>query len=98
MMRPPDRESSTRYFPLTAIAAFMSNDPVIDWLLDSDPSISWQVMRDLTRTPAEIVAVERARVASEGWGPLLLDQQRPDGQWGDGVATPPPKGAGAVPA
>jgi hypothetical protein len=31
-----------------------SNDPVIDWLLDADPSIRWQVMRDLTDTPAEI--------------------------------------------
>ena len=45
-------------------------------------------MRDLTDTPDEVVAAERARVASEGWGPQLLDQQRPDGQWGDGVATP----------
>jgi len=65
-----------------------SNDPVIAWLLDTDPSIRWQVMRDLTDTPAEIVAAERSRVASEGWGPRLLDQQRPDGQWGDGVTTP----------
>jgi hypothetical protein len=61
---------------------------VIDWLLDSDPSIRWQVLRDLTDTPAAILAAERARVASEGWGPRLLDQQRPDGQWGDGIATP----------
>ena len=61
---------------------------VIDWLLDADPSIRWQVMRDLTDTPAEIVAAERSRVAAEGWGARLLDQQRPDGQWGDGVATP----------
>lgn len=66
----------------------MSHDPVITWLLDSDPSVRWQVMRDLTDAPAEVVAAERARVASEGWGPRLLDQQRPDGQWGDGVATP----------
>jgi hypothetical protein len=65
-----------------------SDDPVIAWLLDSDPSIRWQVLRDLTDTPAEIVAAERSRVASEGWGPRLLDQQRPDGNWGDGVATP----------
>ena len=65
-----------------------SNGAVINWLLDADPSIRWQVMRDLTDTPAEIVAAERSRVASEGWGPRLLDQQRPDGQWGDGVATP----------
>src|SRR5215468_8023192 len=58
------------------------------WLLDSDPSIRWQVLRDLTDAPAEIVAKERSRVATEGWGPRLLDQQRPDGQWGDGVAHP----------
>jgi hypothetical protein len=45
-------------------------------------------MRDLTDTDAEIVASERSRVASEGWGRRLLDQQRPDGQWGDGVSTP----------
>jgi hypothetical protein len=45
-------------------------------------------MRDLTGAPADAIAAERARVASEGWGPRLLDQQRPDGQWGDGVSTP----------
>jgi len=64
------------------------NNPVVEWLLDSDPSIRWQVMRDLTDARAAIVAAERARVVSEGWGALLLDQQRPDGQWGDGIATP----------
>jgi hypothetical protein len=61
---------------------------LIDWLLDADPSIRWQVMRDLTNAPAETVAEERARIATEGWGARLLDQQRPDGQWGDGIATP----------
>ena len=61
---------------------------VIDWLLDTDPSIRWQVLRDLTDTPASVVAAERSRVADEGWGAALLDQQRPDGQWGDGIATP----------
>ena len=66
----------------------MNHDPVVDWLLDADPSLRWQVMRDLTDTPAAGVAAERSRVASEGWGPRLLDQQRPDGHWGDGVATP----------
>jgi hypothetical protein len=63
-------------------------DSVMDWLLDSDPSIRWQVMRDLTTTPADVVAAERSRVADEGWGARLLDEQRPDGQWGDGVRTP----------
>ncbi len=65
-----------------------SNSLVIDWLLDGDPAIRWQVMRDLAGAPAEVVAAERSRVASEGWGPQLLDQQRPDGQWGDGVTVP----------
>jgi hypothetical protein len=65
-----------------------ASDAVVDWLLDADPSIRWQVMRDLTGMPPEIVAAERARVASEGWGPRLLDQQRPDGQWGDGITMP----------
>jgi len=65
-----------------------ADDLVIGWLLDADPSIRWQVMRDLTDTPADIVAAERARVAAEGWGARLLDQQRADGNWGDGVATP----------
>lgn len=55
---------------------------VIDWLLDSDPSIRWQVMLDLTHEPADVVAAERARVATEGWGARLLALQAPDGQWG----------------
>ena len=52
------------------------------WLLDSDPSIRWQVMRDLTHAPADEVAAERARVATEGWGARLLALQAPDGRWG----------------
>jgi len=64
------------------------NDGVVDWLLDADPSIRWQVMCDLTDTPADIIAAERARVATEGWGRALLDQQRPDGNWGDGKSHP----------
>jgi len=63
-------------------------DSVITWLLDSDPAIRWQVMRDLTGESAGKVATERARVVREGWGARLLDQQRPDGQWGDGAAVP----------
>lgn len=65
-----------------------STDRLIAWLLDTDPSIRWQVMHDLTDTATEIVAAERSRVPSEGWGAQLLAQQRPDGQWGDGVTTP----------
>jgi len=61
---------------------------VIDWLLDSDPAIRWQVMRDLTDAPAEEVADERARVTHEGWGARLLALQPPDGVWGGGAYFP----------
>jgi hypothetical protein len=55
---------------------------VIEWLLDSDPSIRWQVMRDLVHDSDDVVTGERSRLASEGWGSRLLDLQGPDGQWG----------------
>ncbi len=54
---------------------------VIDWLLDSDPSLRWQVMQDLLAAPAEEVAAERARVADEGFGAQLLALQGEDGAW-----------------
>jgi len=56
--------------------------PVIQWLLDADPAIRWQVMRDLVGLPAGAVAAERARVATEGAGASLLGLQAPDGRWG----------------
>jgi hypothetical protein len=55
---------------------------VIGWLLDSDPSIRWQVMRDLRGALAEEVAAERALVATEGAGARLLALQGTDGRWG----------------
>ncbi|MDQ2913951.1 MAG: hypothetical protein M3T56_11930 [Chloroflexota bacterium] len=61
---------------------------VIDWLLDSDPAIRWQAMRDLTDSPADQVAAERARVATEGWGAQLLALRREDGLWDIGTPEP----------
>jgi hypothetical protein len=55
---------------------------LLHWLLDSDPSIRWQVLRDLTDAPEDEVAVERARVAGEGAGARLLALQAADGRWG----------------
>jgi hypothetical protein len=57
-------------------------------LLASDPSIRWQVMRDLTGEPDDVVAAERSRVAVEGWGARLLALQQPDGNWGGGPWVP----------
>jgi hypothetical protein len=66
----------------------------IDWLLGSDPSVRWQVMRDVTRTPAEAVSAQRARVAQEGWGAQLLAAQDVDGRWGRGTFFP--RGVGTL--
>ncbi len=60
----------------------------IDWLLDSDPAIRWQAMRDLTDAPADEVAAERGRVAREGWGAQILAAQDPDGRWSGGTFFP----------
>jgi hypothetical protein len=54
----------------------------IDWLLDSDPPIRWQALRDLTDASEDEVAAERAKVAIEGAGARLLALQAPDGRWG----------------
>jgi hypothetical protein len=60
----------------------------LDWMLDSEPSIRWQALRDLADASAEVVAAERARVATEGWGARLLALQGDDGQWEGGAYFP----------
>ena len=54
---------------------------IIDWLLDSDPAVRWQVMRDLTDASAEAVAAERIRIPREGVGAEILACQGADGSW-----------------
>ena len=56
----------------------------LKWLLDSDPAIRWQVMRDLTGEAPGVIAAERSRVATEGWGAQLLARQSVAGHWGGG--------------
>ena len=66
----------------------MTDAAPLEWLLDADPSIRWQVMRDLADAPADAVGAERARVAREGWGARVLASQDPDGRWGGGTFFP----------
>lgn len=66
----------------TGAATGSGEASVVAWLLDSDPAIRWQVMRDLTDASADEVAAERARVATEGLGARLLALQAADGRWG----------------
>ena len=61
---------------------------VTAWLLDADPAIRWQVLRDLEGAPGEGVASERTRVAREGWGARLLALQQDDGTWDGGACFP----------
>ena len=61
---------------------------VLDWLLDSDPAIRWQALRDLTDATPDEVAAERARVEREGWGAQLLAVEDADGLWAGGACFP----------
>ncbi|WP_307613331.1 hypothetical protein [Pseudarthrobacter sp. W1I19] len=61
---------------------------VLDWLLDGDPAIRWQALRDLTDASVNDVQAERERIATEGWGARLLALQDMDGQWAGGTYWP----------
>jgi hypothetical protein len=64
-------------------------DPTtIEWLLDGDAAVRWQVMRDLLDERDDVVAAERARVATSGCGARLLAHQDPEGTWADALYSP----------
>ena len=54
----------------------------LKWLLNADPAIRWQVLRDFTDEPPNAAAAERSRIATEGWGAQLLARQSRAGNWG----------------
>ena len=66
----------------------LSKIDVVDWLLEGDPAIRWQVLRDLTDAAPADVAAERARVEHEGWGGRLLAAEDDDGLWAGGACFP----------
>lgn len=66
----------------------MTDPSLVDWLLDSDPALRWQVERDLVHEPEVVWAATRARVATEGFGAQLVALQDPDGQWAGGAYFP----------
>ena len=59
-------------------------DRVIGWLLDGDPAVRWQTLRDLVGARGRAVERERRKVARQGWGARLLAKQGPDGRWARG--------------
>ena len=66
----------------------MVADGLLDWLLDSDPALRWQVERDIAGAPPEVWQATRALVAEEGYGARLLSLQDADGQWAGGAFFP----------
>jgi hypothetical protein len=64
------------------------DEGVVSWLLEGDPSIRWQVLRDLRHAPPRLVASERRRVGAEGWGARLLAAQDYDGRWAHALYSP----------
>lgn len=68
--------------------ALKQDRSVLEWLLAGDPSIRWQVLRDLSDAPHETVTRERVSVVNEGWGKRLLQLQDPEGTWAGGLYTP----------
>jgi hypothetical protein len=65
-------------------------DSVADWLLEGDPAIRWQVMRDLLDEPAEVWERERSRVLEHGWVARLIELRSPHGEWPKGRWTDAP--------
>jgi hypothetical protein len=57
---------------------------VVEWLLEGDPAIRWQAMRDLLEEPASTWEAERERVVETGWVADLLRRQGRDGEWPKG--------------
>ncbi len=64
------------------------DDPTIRWLLAGDAAIRWQTNRDLLDAPSGEVDLDRASVATTGWGRQLLEVQDPGGTWGGGLYSP----------
>lgn len=58
------------------------------WLMEGDPAIRWQVLRDLSDASSSQVDTERGRVAHEGWGARLLGVQDDDGRWARALYSP----------
>jgi len=63
------------------VTAHSDGVDTVAWLLESDPAIRWQAMRDLTAASPAAIAAERARVPREGLGAELLARQESDGSW-----------------
>jgi hypothetical protein len=61
---------------------------ILSWLLAGDPSIQWQVERDIMSENPKVYERTRAEMIKKGWGKRLLAKQDPDSGWGNGLYSP----------
>lgn len=64
------------------------DDTTLNWLMDGDPAVQWQVQRDLLDEPISVWQKTREQVAQTGWGARYLSLQADDGTWGGGIYSP----------
>jgi len=57
----------------------MIDESIIKWLLEGDPSIQYQVHRDLLDQDSKKL---QGRISKEGWGAEFLSLQNKNGHWG----------------
>ncbi len=69
------------------VTSRLRTDEAIQWLLDGDPAIRWQALRDLVGAAERMVERERRKVARDGWGARLLARQDPEGTWAGGLSS-----------
>lgn len=63
----------------------MEHNSIIQWLLNGDVSIQYQVQRDLLGTNDLLL---QQRIETEGWGRIILSKRETNGQWGRGFYQP----------
>lgn len=66
----------------------MMRSDIIAWLCQGDPSIVYQVNRDLYKKEDADLRVLREDISKDDWGAHLLKLQKADGHWGDGYYHP----------
>jgi hypothetical protein len=69
------------------VSSTSGTDQTIQWLLEGDPAVRWQTLRDLVGAEKSTVDRERSAVAREGWGARLLANQDPEGTWAGGQSS-----------
>jgi hypothetical protein len=65
----------------------LAADNTIQWLLDGDQAIRWQVFRDVLEAPEATVLRERRKTARAGWTARLLALQDAAGAWAGGLSS-----------